>query len=152
AVDRTDFAAVRVVVELRREDVFRRHDALERGDHDFARRGGYDVERERDAVDAALEEVDEGAQSTLETHALAGFGEVFATHAAVFGIVTDQVGELTALLHQVAAGEAGDLLFEAANAEQLAQLEARVVEAQRLIEVGREQEMFRDFRVHKLLH
>jgi hypothetical protein len=37
-----------------------------------------------------------------------------------------------------------------ADSEQLAQLESRVVEAQRLIEIGREQEMFRRSGFHDL--
>src|SRR6266540_754567 len=51
----------------------------------------------------------------------------------------EQVGELRALLHQVQAGERRDLLAEARDAEQLAQNDAGIVEAERLVEVARQQ-------------
>ena len=92
-----------------------------------------------------------GAQALLQPHALAGFDEVLAAYAAKFGVVPDQVGELAALLHEVAGREARDLLLEVGHPEQLAQLEARVVEAQRLIEIRSEEEMFRRSCLHKLL-
>ena len=41
---------------------------------------------------------------------------MFAPDAAVLGIVADQVGELAALLHEVAAREARHLVFEAVHA------------------------------------
>src|SRR4029078_13400927 len=70
---------------------------------------------------------------------------MLAPHAAVLGIVADEIGELAALLHQVAVRESLDLLLEATHAEQFAQFEAGIVEAQRLVEIRREQEMSRRF-------
>src|SRR5579863_8898921 len=63
-------------------------------------------------------------------------------HAAKVRIVTDEISELPALLHQVAAGETLDLLLKAAHAKQFAQYVTGVVEAQRLIEVRRQQVVF----------
>ena len=142
---------MRVVVEFGAVDVLRRHDAFESGHDDFAGRRRHHVERELVAIDAALEEFDERRQTLLEAYALAGFDEMFAAHAAELRIVADEIGELAALLHEMAGREAGDLLLEVGDSEQLAQLESRVVEAQRLIEIRREEKMFRRSRFHKLL-
>ena len=141
-----------IVVELRAENVLRRHDALERRHHHLARCGRDHVEREAVAPDATPQEIDERTQPVLETHAFAGFDEVLAADAAEFGVVADQVGELTTLLYQVAAREARDLVLEVGDAEQLGQLGSGIVMTERLIEIGREQEMFSRLDVHKLLH
>ena len=106
---------MRVVVDLGAEDVIGGHDAVERRDHDFARRGGHDIERELVAFDAARQEFDEGLEAAFQAHAPAGFDEVLAPHAAELGVVPDQVGELAALLHQVAVREARDLVFESGD-------------------------------------
>ena len=75
----------------------------------------------------------------LEPYAPAGLLQVLATHAAQRGVVQDQVGQLTPLLHQVDAGQAGDLLREAVDAEDLAEDVPGVVEAQGLVEVACQQ-------------
>ena len=67
---------------------------------------------------------------------------MFSADAAEFGIVPDQVGELASLLHQVTVRESRDLLLEVAHAQQFAELEARIVEAQRLIEIRGEKISF----------
>jgi hypothetical protein len=64
---------------------------------------------------------------------------VFPANASEFRVVPDQVRELAALLDKIARGEARDLVLEPGDAEQLAQNLTRVVEAQRLIEIGRDQ-------------
>ena len=72
----------------------------------------------------------------------AGLDEMPAPDAAKVGIVADQVGELAALLDQVAARKSGDLLFKVAHAQHLAQNVARVIKAQCLVEVRSQQVMF----------
>src|SRR5205807_5425622 len=61
---------------------------------------------------------------------------------AVFATVQQQVPELSARLHQVDARQPGALLAKAGNAEQLAQDDPRVVEAQGLVEVACQQVSF----------
>jgi hypothetical protein len=46
---------------------------------------------------------------------------MLATHTAKVGIVTDQVCQLAALLHQIAARQTADFLLKAGHAQQLAQ-------------------------------
>ena len=117
AVDRAHLARVRVVVELGAEDVLGGHDAVERGDHDFARRGGDDIERESVAVDAARR----GIRRSDRRPPFRRTRRPASTRCSRrtprnSGIVPDQVGELAALLHQVAVREARDLVFEAGDA------------------------------------
>src|SRR5690348_9853247 len=77
---------------------------------------------------------------------------MFAAHTAILGVVSNQVGQLTALLHEVAVSETRDFALEVAHSERFAQLEARVIEAQRLVEIRREQEMSRCSVGHVPLH
>ena len=88
---------------------------------DLARRRRDDEEREPVPVDAALEKVDERRDVAAQPHAPAGFLEVLAPHAAELRIVANQVGELAALLDEVAPGQPVDLLLEAGGANQLAE-------------------------------
>jgi len=53
--------------------------------------------------------------------------------------VANQIGELATLLYQIASCQSAHARLEAVDAEQFGQHRARVVEAQRLIEIGREQ-------------
>jgi hypothetical protein len=61
---------------------------------------------------------------------------MLAAHAPELGIVAKEVRELGALLHQVDVRETGHLLSEVRHADQLAEDEPGVVEAQRLIEIA----------------
>ena len=92
-------------------------------------------------VDAALEEVDQRRDVAAQPDPPPGLDQVLAPDAAELGVVTDQVGQLAALLHQVAARQALDLLVEVGDAKQLAQHDAGVVEAQGLVEVGGDEEV-----------
>ena len=69
--------------------------------------------------------------------------QVLAPHAAELRIVTNQVGELAALLHEVAPRQARDLLLEPRRAMSSLSTSARVVEAEGLVEVGGHEEMLR---------
>src|SRR5713101_6023043 len=53
--------------------------------------------------------------------------------------MSEQIGEFSALLHQIQAREASGFLRESVDAEQLAEHEAGIVEAKRLIKVTRQQ-------------
>jgi hypothetical protein len=64
-------------------------------------------------------------------------------HASKFGVVANEVGKLPALLHQVAARKTLDFLLKAPNSQQFAQDKSGVIKAQRLIEIGRQQVVFR---------
>ena len=48
-------------------------------------------------------------------------GVVLAAYMAEFGVVQDQIAELGALLDEVHVGEAGDLVMEAAKADEVAE-------------------------------
>ena len=86
-------------------------------------------------VDAAVEKTDQRRDVAAEPYAAARLFEVLATHAAKLRVVTNEVGQLAALLHEVAAGKPADLLLEARGADELAQHGARIIEAERLVEV-----------------
>ena len=75
------------------------------------------------------------------THSFACFDQVRLAHAAELRIVADEVGELAALLDQVAARKSRDAFLVAVNPDKLAQHQPGVIEAQSLIEVRSQQVM-----------
>ena len=85
----------------------------------------------------------------LQPDATAHLHEVLAPHAAVLGIVQQEIRQLATLLHQVEARQTGDLIDEARRPEQFAQDNTRIIEAQRLIEIAREQELFSHTHLHR---
>jgi hypothetical protein len=93
------------------------------------------------AVEPACEDVDERRDVAAKTDAAAGLLEMLAAHAAELRIVPDEIRELAPLLYQIAAREAVHLLLERRRAKQLAEDGARIVEAQGLIEIRRDQVM-----------
>ena len=78
-----------------------------------------DEEGEAVPLDAPVQELDEGGDVVLQSHAASGFGQVLGSNASELGIVADEVRQLAALLDEVAAGEAGHLLLKARGADQL---------------------------------
>src|SRR5688572_3086705 len=117
-----------IILALRAVDMLRGHDALERGlDHRFGRSRN-DIEREATFVGARIEVLDEALDILLQSHLPPGLDQVFATDAPEFGIVTKEVRELGALLHEVALGKAGDFLLKVRYADQAAENEPRVIE------------------------
>ena len=60
---------------------------------------------------------------------------MFATNAAEFRVVPDQIGQFAALLHEIATGKAGHTVLKSGYAQQLAQYESRIVETQSLVEI-----------------
>ena len=77
--------------------------------------------------------------------------EMLAPHPAELRVVPQEVRELAALLNQVAPGEPRDLLVEVRGADELAQDDARVVEAQGLVEVRRDEIMLPVMSAHEAL-
>src|ERR1700690_1794598 len=84
---------------------------------------------------AAVQEVDQCRNRTLEANATPGLHQMFRTNAAKFRIVADQIGQLAALLHEIAVGKPGDTVLKSGYAQQLAQYESRIFETQRLVEI-----------------
>ena len=117
------------------------HGALERRLHHFLRRRRDHEERELEPVEAALEKVHERGDVAAQPDAPAGFDEVLAAHAPELRIVANQVRQLAALLHEVARRQPLDLLLEIRDPEQLAEDLARIVEAERLVEVRCEEKV-----------
>jgi hypothetical protein len=137
--DRADLFRRRVVVELGPVDVIGRNDSLERRLDHFARRGGDHIKREAAAVDSAFQELDELRDMVLEPHPPAGLDEVLPPHPPELRVVPDQIGELPALMDEVAPAQAVHLRLETGHAEQVGQHGARIVEAERLVEVRGQQ-------------
>ena len=146
AHDRTHLARVRVVVQLGGHDVIRRDDAVERGENHFARRRGDDVEREAIAVDPLAEEIDELRNVRSQPDLAPGLLEMLAADRPERWVVPDQIGELSPLLYQVGCGEPGDFTVEIGHAQKLREDATRVVKAEGLVEVRREQKVLGRFR------
>ncbi len=75
----------------------------------------------------------------LQADATAHLFQVLLSNPPVFRIVEQKIGELGALIHQMHGREPRALFLEPADAEHLAQEEAGIVEAERLIEVTGQQ-------------
>ena len=95
----------------------------------------------RHALQPAIQELDQRRNVVAQPDPPAGLHQMLAAHAAEFRVVTNQVGQLAPLLHQVAAGQAIDLLLEPRRAQNLAEDETGIVETERLIEVRRHEKM-----------
>ncbi len=65
---------------------------------------GSSEEGESAPLDPLAQEFHEARNRPLEAHAPAGLDEVLAAHAAILRVMADQVGQLTALLHEIATG------------------------------------------------
>src|SRR3984885_6270409 len=142
ARNRAHCTGVRVVVELGTVDVIGGNDARQRRNDDFTGSRGDDIKREAVPVEPFLEKVHERRQSGFQTHPTPGLDQVLTADAAKVRIMTDEIGELAALLHEVAAAKACDLTLEIVYAEQLGQNVAGVVEAQCLIEIRHDEVVF----------
>ena len=137
--DRRDLAALLVEFEFRRDDTAGRHDSVQRRDDYVPRRRRDDMEGCRDAVDAVREQRDELRDGALQAYPPAGLDQVLTAHAAKIRVVPDEVGELAALLHEIAGREALHALLVIGDPDEFGQHETGVVETQRLIEIRREQ-------------
>ena len=136
-------AGVRIEVELRAEDVLRRHDPRQRRLHDKARRGRHDEEGEARVLVATGQKVHQLRNAALEPHAPSRFNQVFTPHAAELRIVPYEIRQLAPLLHKIALGQTGDALLETRHSQELAQHEPRVIETQCLVEIGGNEEVTR---------
>src|SRR5258705_12600540 len=99
-------------------------------------RGRDDIEREVILVGAGLERRHEALDVLLQSHLLACLDQMLAAYAPKLGIVAKEIRELGALLDQVNVRKTGDLLAKVRHADQLAENEPGIVEAQRLVEVA----------------
>jgi hypothetical protein len=72
----------------------------------------------------------------FEADFFAGCDEVFFADVAEVGIVEDQITEFRALLNEVDGTEAFDLVVKAVETDELAEDDARVIEAQRLVKIA----------------
>src|ERR1700729_424472 len=120
APDGTNFAGASVEFEFGTVNALRRHDAVECRNDDFARRCGYHEKRKTIPFGAALHEVHQRGNRTLEADAAPRLHQMLAAHAAKFRIVTNQVRKLAALLHQIAARKPGHSLLESGYSQQFA--------------------------------
>ena len=120
AGNRSHLAGVIVELELGAEDVIGRDDAGERRLNHLARCRRNHEEREPVAVDALREHVDERGDVAAQPDPAPCLFEVLAAHAAKLRVVADEICELAALMHEVAASEAGDLFFKTRGADELA--------------------------------
>ena len=111
ALDRLNLPARRVVREPGADDVRGLDDSLERRLNDFFRRGGDDEELEVIAVDAARETLGQQVDVRLEADAAADLHEVLAAHAAVLGVVQEEVRELQQVRVELRELLVGPFLF-----------------------------------------
>src|ERR1700730_65973 len=123
-------------------------DACQSRSHDFARGCRDDEERETVAIETPLKKLGQSRYPGFQSDASARFHKVFMANTAKLRVVPDEVRELPALLNEVAACEPRDPFLKAADPQQLAQDQTRVIEAQRLIEVGRQQVVSGDGLTH----
>ena len=135
ALDCTNFARTGIKFQFGAVDMFCGYHAGQRRGDDFARSGGYHEKGKPIAFRASLHEFNQRGNRTLETNATARLHEVFPANAAKFRIVTNQIGELAALLYQIAPCKARNAVFKTRYSQQLAQHESRIVETQSLIKV-----------------
>ena len=92
----------------------------------------------------AIEEVDQRRDVVPQPDQPARLDQVLTPDAAELGVVPNQVGQLAALLHEIAPRQAVDLVLKVRGPDELAEDQAGVVETERLIEIRRDQEMPRD--------
>ncbi len=96
------------------------------------------------AVEASIEELDQRRDVVPQPHQPARLDQVLTPDAAELRVVPNQVRQLATLLHEIAPGQPLDLLLEIPGPEDFAEDQAGVVEAERLIEIRRDQKMPRD--------
>src|SRR5208283_2495658 len=130
ALDGADFARAGVEFQFGSINVLGRHYAGQSRSHDLPGRGGYHEEGKTIALGAEAQKFDQRRNRALEANAAPGLHQMFTTNAAELRIVPDQIGQLAALLYEIAARKAGDAVLEAGYSEQLAQHESGVLETQ----------------------
>src|SRR5713226_3884967 len=87
----------------------------------------------------------------LQADALTGFDKMLATHFAEVRIMQNEIAEFRALLDEVHLRKAFHLVIEAVKADQFAENDSRVVEAERLVKIAGQQKLFRHVLVLLLL-
>jgi hypothetical protein len=95
------------------------------------------MEEEAIAVDAVVKEFDEFVYVALQAYIFTCGDKVLPAHGAEFRVVPQEIGELSALLHEVRLGETTDSVLKPGDAQHFAQDDTRVVVAESLVEVTR---------------
>ncbi len=75
----------------------------------------------------------------LQANLLADLPQILSPDPAILRVVQQQVRQLGALLHQMHSREPGTRFQEPGNTQHLAEGDSGVIEAQRLVEVARQQ-------------
>src|SRR5579872_1068090 len=94
------------------------------------------------SLHSGLKEARELADRALEPHPPSGLDEMLEAHAPEVRIVAYEVGELTTLLHEIAACQSAHFVLEAPDSEELREDVARVAETQGVIEIRGEKVLF----------
>src|SRR6202158_300976 len=112
AADRPHFPRSRVKIQFGAVNVVRRHDASQRRRDDLAGRRGYDEERKAVPIDTPAQEVNQSRNRALESNTAPRLDQVLVANTAEFRVVADEIREFSALLHQIAAGQASDSIVK----------------------------------------
>lgn len=91
---------------------------------------------------AALYEIDQRWNCVFEPDTPPSLGKVFSAKAAKFRIVPNQISQLASLLNQIGSAKPRNALLKSGYSEQFAQHQAGILEAQRLIKIGSQQDSF----------
>jgi len=135
ALDGTNLAGTGVKFQLRPVDMFGWYHAGQRRNDDFTGCGRYDEKGKSIAFRASRHEIHQRRYRAFESNPAPRLHQVFTADAAKFRIVADQIGQLAALLDEIAPGKTCNTILESGYAQQLAQHESRILEAQRLVKV-----------------
>ena len=144
ASDRLDLAVV-FIKKLGSKNMIFGNNSLECRLNHFNWRGGQNVKIEMVAGNPTLKNLIKQRDVFFQANALSDFIQMLFAHATLeLGIVQQQIGKLSTLLHQVqpchACGFA--LEFSRRNSDQFGEHVARVVEGKRLVEVACKNELF----------
>ena len=96
----------------------------------------------------AARNADSAGDAALQTDPPASLDQVFVTHAAKLRVVPNEIGQLAALLDEVGQRQPRHLLLELGDAKHLGENQTGVIEAQRLVEVGGNEEVSRGRGAH----
>src|SRR6202030_64227 len=99
-------------------------------------RGRDDVEIKLVALRQCVQVFRKQLHVVFQTDEFARFNQMFASNAAEFRIVQNQIRKLCSLLHQVDLRQTANLVVEALHADQLGQHHAGIVETQCLVKIA----------------
>jgi hypothetical protein len=91
--------------------------AVKGGDYDVTWRGRNNKKRKLVSVCPTVHEIHQRRNRTFQANPPTGFDEMFPPYAAKFWVMSDQISEFTALLHEIASGKSRDAFFESRYTE-----------------------------------